>query len=76
MARVAALGRDVADEAARERVARAGGVDDLLERIRRQREDVLLGEERRAVLALLGDDRLEAPPEQLLRGGDGGRPRR
>ena len=50
-----------ADEAAGEGVAGAGRVGDALERIGRQREEALLGEERRAVLALLDHDHARAP---------------
>src|SRR4029453_9763226 len=45
-----AVGGDVADEAPREAVARAGGVDDAVQRIGRDREDALPGDERGAVL--------------------------
>ena len=60
---LAAWAAIVADEAARERVAGAGRVDDVLQRIGGQREEALVGEQRRAVLALLGDDRRRAPAE-------------
>ena len=51
---------EVAEEAAGEAVAGAGRVDDLLERVAGQREEAVLGEQRRAVLALLGDHHARA----------------
>src|SRR5947209_527553 len=54
--RIGALRRQVAEEAARERVARPRRVLDVLERERRQREEAVADEQRRPVLALLGDD--------------------
>ena len=47
---------DPADEPAGEAVACARRVDDRLQRIRRQREEPGRGDQRRPVLALLGDD--------------------
>jgi hypothetical protein len=40
---------------------------DALERVGGQGEEALGGDERRAVLALLGDDRARAPAQQLAR---------
>ena len=54
--RLARVRGDVAHEAAGERVARAGGVDDVGRRVGREREVAVAREQRGAVLALLGDD--------------------
>ena len=51
---------EVAEEAAGEAVAGAGRVAHVLEREAGQGEEAVLGEQRRAVLALLGDDRARA----------------
>src|SRR5690606_32390377 len=56
---------EVAEEAAGEAVARTGWVADVLERDAREAEEALLGEERRAVLALLGHDDARAHRHQL-----------
>ena len=69
--RLVALRGDVADEAAGEAVAGAGRVDDLGQRIGGQGEEAVLGEERRAVLALLGHDGAAGPSSAAPR-----RPRR
>ena len=61
-------GVEVAEEAAGERVARARGVDDRLEREGREGEEAVLGEQRRAVLALLGDDHARPHLHHLARG--------
>ncbi len=50
------VSRDVADEPAGERVAGARRVHDLLQRVRGERKEGVARDERRAVLALLGDD--------------------
>ena len=65
--RSSSRGVEVAEEAAGEAVARAGGVDHLLERIAGQREEAVLGEQRGAVLALLGDDHARPERHHLAR---------
>jgi hypothetical protein len=56
-ARLDARARQVAHEPAREAVARAGRIDDLLERQRRRREDLAVRvEQQRPVLAALDDE--------------------
>src|ERR1051325_3664701 len=55
-----AAGGEVTEEAAREGVARAGGVEDVLERIGRRGEDRVLRYQQHAVLAALDDERLRA----------------
>src|SRR6185437_15791595 len=57
------LARQVADEAARERVAGAGRVHHVLEREAGRGEDAELVEEERAVLALLDDEPLRPATE-------------
>src|SRR6266850_1798227 len=60
--------RDVAHESPGERVARAGRVDRLLERIRRGPERSVLCEEGRAVLATLHHQHLRPEGQHLARG--------
>ena len=59
---------EVAEEAAGEAVAGAGRVADVLERVAGQREEAVLGEQRRAVLALLGDDHARPHRHHRARG--------
>ena len=54
------VAREIAHEAAGERIARAGRIEHVLERIRRREEDRVLREHERAVLALLDDHVLAA----------------
>ena len=53
-----------------EAVARAGRVGDGPDGVGREREEGIGGDECRSVLALLGDDGLRAPAENLARGRD------
>ena len=52
------VSREIAHEAAGERVTGPRGIEDVLERIRRREEDFTFTEHERAVLALLHDDEL------------------
>src|SRR5687767_6527391 len=62
-----AAAREVAEEAAGERVARAGRILDLLQREGRRPEGAALGEEHGAVLASLHDEGARAELEDLTR---------